>query len=649
VRFLDKKAAIPDDKASWLKAWDITDKKIQDELVEIVKTDDGIVGTYYKSCMNEDAVNKLGNKPLQPLLKSVESVKDLPSLTSHLAHMGRNDNGAFFSWYVDADSQHPERRAVFLAPGGMTLPDKSYYTSNEKDMLKHRSMEVETIVKLLTNAGIPAEDAKQDALNVLALETRTAETTMDREQARGSHGKRLTRDELQSIAPSIDWESFFHGVEIPDAGVEGGPQLIMQDEDYFKQLASIFTDPNPRLTSSLADTGKPPADPLVYKPTTELTLDKEFDAEDAKALRSYLRYTTAASYVAVLPGDDFGAVMLPMFTDLYGLKERPARWKKCYGSTKGAMGGHLSQLYIKHFFPEANKETATEMLDNIRDQFRSNLETVPWMDESTRPKAIHKLDEMVFEVAYPSEWPEWCEITGLKEDTFFENYRKVEKCRFSKEKKRVREPVKRRAWTAAGSTDVNAYYSQKVNGLFIPAAVLQEPFFDAKYPSARNAGGLGAVLGHEMTHGFDDEGRQYDAKGMRHEWWDSKTVKNFDDRAQCINDQFSSYTLDGKPVSGKLTLGEDIADSGGLKMSFLAWKKGKERTPEEERLFFLSFAQTWCGIERTKAADTGLFDAHAPRKWRVIGTLSDSDGFSKAYQCKPGSTMNRGAKSCTLW
>ena len=349
--------------------------------------------------------------------------------------------------------------------------------------------------------------------------------------------------------------------------------------------------------------------------------DGKFDEADAEVIKSYLRYTIVSSYATYLPPADFAEVMVPLFTDLYGIKQRPVRWKKCYHSTSSVMAGHVSQLYVDKYFPHENRAAALRMLGEIREQFKADLMRVPWMDDATRPKAIEKLDEMVFEVGYPSEWPEWCALEGLREDAFLANYQKTEACRVDKHRKKLYEKVKRREWQYAGSTDVNAYYSQKVNGLFIPAAVLEKPFFSPEYDAARNYGSIGAVLGHEMTHGFDDQGRKFDKTGKRVEWWDEHTVDGFKSKAQCISDQYGGYTIHGdKKVSGDLTLGEDIADAGGLKMAHHAWQRaaqaeGKTRTVSEEQLFFLSFAQTWCGVERKQAEETQLFDAHAPRKW----------------------------------
>lgn len=653
----DAAAKIPDDKTSWLRSWDIPAERIENEMKAAMEEDTGIVGTFYQSCMDEEAINKVGIGPLQPMLKKIDEVKDMKTLTNMLVWMGNRDNGALFGWSISPDSEHPETRAFYLSPGGMTLPDQSYYLNNDEDMKEHRSIEKNIIEKLLINAGVPEEQARKDALNCLAVETRTAEITMKREDARGAVGKRITREELKTIVPLFEWDAFFDGIGMQDVGLANGPQLIMRDDKFFERFDRILTNPNPnfaKLSSLVKSDAAWETAGLEYMPAKA---DGVFDDADAEVIKSYLRYTIVSSYATYLPPQQFAEVLKPLFTDLYGIKERPARWKKCYHSTTSVMAGHVSQLYVEKFFPDKSRETALRMLEEIREEFKESLKSEAWMDDSTKPKAVEKLDAMIFEVGYPSEWPEWCELKGLKENTFFENYKKTEVCRAEKHKKKLYEKVKRREWQFAGSTDVNAYYSQKVNGLFIPAAVLDKPFFSPEFDSARNYGSIGAVLGHEMTHGFDDQGRKFDKTGKRSEWWDSKTVDNFKQKAQCISDQFGTYTIHGdKKVNGELTLGEDIADSGGLKMAHHAWQKaemerrlGAAPSTKEEQLFFLAYAQTWCGVERKQAEETELFDSHAPRKWRVMGTLSNSEGFHKAFQCPAGSVMNRGAQRCALW
>jgi len=613
-----------------------------------------LTSPFWQSCMDEDAINSLGTKPLTPWLAKVEEVKDMRSLTSFLAFLGEYDNGAFFGWSVSNDSRNPERRALHLSPGGMTLPDRKYYISNDLEYLEHRAVEKGVIQQLLVNAGVDAAQAEVDAFNVIAIETRTAELRQPHEEARSAEGVYVSRDELKAREPAFYWDDFFAALQLDDVGLEGGSPIVLHDNHFFSHgLSALLENPNPEYAhvttlsgSGLSFGGTAGLEYVAFDKSEE---DHSFDPEDAKILQSYLRYTIVSTFMGHLPEKTFGDVMKPMLLDLYGLKERPPRLKKCIRATNSAMGGHVSKAYVEKYFPEANREAAVGMLENIRGEFKADLETLPWMDDATRLKAVNKLDNMVFEVGYPTRWPHWCDLGELNEKQFLENYVKTEKCRVKRELQKLKENVDRREWST-GVTTINAYYSQKVNGLFIPAAVLNKPFFSPSYPSARNYGSIGAVLGHEMTHGFDDQGRKFDATGERRKWWDKETENNFDTRAKCISDQFSGYTLHGKPVSGELTLGEDIADGGGLKMSYKAWKGAGKRSPAEERIFFLSFGQTWCGVERKETEETMLFDVHAPRKWRVLGTLANNEDFSRAYDCPVGSVLNPGPeKRCKLW
>lgn len=606
--------------------------------------------------MNLNAIEKEGVKPLQPWFERIDKIKDTKSLTTYLVDLGRHNNGAFFGWDIAADSEDPERRVFYVGPGGVTLPDRSYYLTNDMEMLAHRAVERDTIERLLVLAGFDKVQARKDALNAMAFETRTAEVKLPKEDTRGMKGSRIMREDLKKKVPLIHWDAWFEGMGVSDVGMPGGPQLVMREDSYFDKLPSLLTNPNPNLAklNSLVATEKEfESAGLEYTPTPEDSLDSTFDEADAEVLRSYLRYMIVSDYAPYLNPDTFAEKGLkPLYADLYGVKERPPRWQKCYHATSSAMGGHISKLYVDKFFSEDNRKAAQNMLEEIRGVFKEDLEEVHWMDAETKKAAEHKLKEMVFEVGYPTEWPKWCKIGELHDDKYLENYEKTEKCKFDRHMEKLREPVKRREWNYATSTDVNAYYSQKVNGLFIPAAVLDPPFFSSKYESYRNYGSIGSVLGHEMTHGFDDEGRKFDSTGRRHEWWNKETVLAFKDKAKCIKDQFGGYTLHGKPVSGKLTLGEDIADAGGLKMAYRAWLKAGpngQRPEDEKRLFFLSFAQTWCGIERKEAQDALLFDAHAPRKLRVLGALSDNKDFAEAWGCPAGSVMNRGQERCRLW
>jgi len=294
------------------------------------------------------------------------------------------------------------------------------------------------------------------------------------------------------------------------------------------------------------------------------------------------------------------------------------------------------------------------MLGEIRVQFNKTLQQKGWMDEQTREKAIYKLGRMFLEVGHPTEWPAstfetYEQFGGIVEKSLFDNIVATNAYDVQRTLGRLGKPVDRRRWGSSSACDVNSFYSRKVNGIFIPAGILQQPFYSPKQQIARNYGSVGAICGHEMTHGFDDIGREYDAYGNRNGWWTKTVISNFQERAQCIENLFSSYQIHGAHVNGKLTLGEAIADSGGLKMAWEAFLAKEKPSQDEKRMFFLAMGQTWCSKEKAVSAKADLLsDQHPPSKFRVIGTLSQFAPFAETFQCAKGSKMNPESK-CHLW
>jgi len=318
------------------------------------------------------------------------------------------------------------------------------------------------------------------------------------------------------------------------------------------------------------------------------------------------------------------------------------------------MNMEVSKLFVDQSFPESSRLAALEMLREIRGRFNHTLQHKAWMDEATRAKAVHKLERMFLEVGHPSAWPPSTFETyeafgGIHEGSLFNNVVATNAYDVQKTLARLTRRVERRRWGSSAATDVNSFYSRKVNGIFIPAGILQPPFYSPEQAVARNYGSVGAICGHEMSHGFDDIGREYDADGNRKGWWTPKVVSNFEARAKCIKDLFSSYELDGRHVNGELTLGEAIADSGGLKFSWEAFLEHHHPSEEEKRLFFIAMGQTWCQKEKPVSARADLLsDQHPPAKFRVIGTLSQFPPFADIFKCPAGSAMNP-EKRCHLW
>ncbi|EKX34371.1 hypothetical protein GUITHDRAFT_55341, partial [Guillardia theta CCMP2712] len=343
------------------------------------------------------------------------------------------------------------------------------------------------------------------------------------------------------------------------------------------------------------------------------------------------------------------------------------RWRKCFFSTGEAMDMHVSRVFVNHYFPESSRRHALDMLMQIREQFNQTLQKKEWMDEAARVKAVYKLQHMFLEVGHPSVWPpsafqDFKSFGGIRDNTYFDNIVATNAFDVQNALSRLGKKVDRRRWGSSSATDVNSYYSRKVNGIFIPAGILQPPFYSPTQAIARNYGSVGSICGHEMTHGFDDIGREYDADGNRNGWWDEQVVKNFKERAKCISELFSSYEVDGKHVNGELTLGEAIADSGGLKVKLLllhvlslftprqfSWESflhAYQPSHTDRMLFFIAMGQTWC--EKLKPQVSLYLLLHPPSKFRVIGTLSQFAPFAETFRCPVGSPMNP-ARRCHLW
>ncbi|EKX51779.1 hypothetical protein GUITHDRAFT_65658 [Guillardia theta CCMP2712] len=336
-----------------------------------------------------------------------------------------------------------------------------------------------------------------------------------------------------------------------------------------------------------------------------------------EAIKAKLRWNVIKG-AAVYLSADFIDVMVEYSKDLYGIQQKNPRPRKCYYSTTSDVAWPAAKLYVDKVFHVANRQAALEMLEGIRSRFLESLKKEGWMSPDDRLAAQSKLEKMFFQAV-------------------------------DRDFRKMNEAPKRRSWGGSTPTEVNAFYGPNNNGLWIPAGILQAPFFDASNPDARNYGSIGSVLGHEMTHGFDDSGREYDERGSLHDWWDKETVEKFKERSSCVARLFDSYSVAYRHVNGNLTLGEDMADAGGLKFSYQAFMAAKERQPEEKRVFFTAFAQTWCTVERKKGVlNQVLTDPHAPNKFRVLGALSQFAPFAEVFQCPRGSPMAP-AERCDVW
>ena len=610
-------ASIPSYQPAWAKQWDGVTKYVEGLTIGLLEKDTSPAGRFFQACMDMDEIQRLGSSPLKPWLAQLETITDQTSLSSALIKLAIADMNVFWSWWVDSDCEDSSIYSFFLAQGGITMPDRDYYLKDTPQMVQHRKRFQEMALGLLRLANLPEHVAAEDVANALAVETAIASAMTPRDQERDEHGKRYTLAELSKLCPGVDWAGWFTGMGLQGIGSRKVGYLVVKNAHFLSQVSHIMST---------------------------IGVDK---------IRSYLRFQVVYSYAPFLDLR-FEHMLLAWNKNLYGITVLPPRKKKCFFSTTGAMDMAVSKLFVDAYFPEASRTAAVEMLEEIRHVFNNTLQTKGWMDPSTRLKAVGKLGEMFLEVGHPSVWPaatfeSFVKYGGVRNSTYFDNCVATNAWDVARTIAKMGKHVDKRKWGDSSATDVNSYYNRKVNGIFIPAGILQAPFYARDQPAARNYGSVGAICGHEMTHGFDDVGREYDGSGNRNGWWTPQVVNNFKTRAKCIEQLFSSYVVDGAHVNGKLTLGESIADSGGVKFAWEAFVTKHRPDASAKRLFFVAMGQTWCEKAREKSArDSLLTDEHPPNKYRVIGTLSQFQPFADAYKCPVGAPMAP-AERCHLW
>eukprot|EP00960_Hanusia_phi_P029156 747803-Hanusia_phi.AAC.3 len=627
---------IPKYKSSKSLSWDHADKTVRESETEMFKTDSGPAGLYFRSCMDEDRVNSQGAKPLEPWMKLIDSVKDKETLVSVVTELNKQDVDVLFSWYISTNPRDSSTKSFNIGPGSFSLPDKTYYTEDSAEMEGHRSKLVEVAAKFFKLIG--REDAEKEAKMVLELETRIAKSSTDRAEERHDHGKPITVDVLEKQVPSWPWRSWLQKLSSCTSPPDGSPKAC--ESDY----------------PSLMDVGTEKGLVLLLRDEKYLDgLEQILQNTPLETIKAKLRWNFVKGSAVYLSAD-FIDVMVEYSKDLYGIQEKNPRPRKCYYSTSSDVAWPSAKLYVDKVFHVANRQAALEMLEGIRSRFLENLKKEEWMSPDDRLAAQTKLEKMFFQVAWPTDkedkadWPvETTDLDGMLGPDFFTNFLVVNRKAVDRDFRKMKEAPKRRSWGGSTPTEVNAFYGPNNNGLWIPAGILQAPFFDASNPDARNYGSIGSVLGHEMTHGFDDSGREYDERGSLHDWWHKETVEKFKERSSCVARLFDSYSVSYRHVNGNLTLGEDMADAGGLKFAYQAFMAAKQRQPEEQRVFFTAFAQTWCTVERKKGVlNQVLTDPHAPNKFRVLGALSQFAPFAEAFQCPRGSPMAP-LERCDVW
>ena len=581
-------------------------------------SDEYKIGTYYASCMDSVEADREGVKPLQPLLGAVDGMRDNRELAAQVAWLHAHGVRALFSFGGSQDDKNSDRMIARAAQGGIGLPDRDYYLKRDSVSVATRREYTEHIVRSFQLLGTPEADARAAAGEILAIETALARKSYSNIQRRDPNANyhKLAVADLARLDPAFDWATYI--------ARRNGPafdSLNVAQVTFFSGLDTLIT-----------------ATPLA-------------------AWQAYLRWRVVEDAEATLSSpfvqEDFRFARV-----LSGVTEMQPRWKRCLRATDTGLGDLLGKVYIaQRFSPEA-RARALRMVHNLEAALDERLASLEWMSDSTRLAAKVKLAAFTEKIGYPDKWRDYAGVE-VRPQPFFANRAAVRQFEVARQFNKIGKPTERGEWSMTPPT-VNAFYNASMNSINFPAGILQPPFYDPAWDDAANYGAIGAVIGHEMTHGFDDQGRQYDQKGNLRDWWRPEDAARYKERANLVADQFSSYTvLDTVHVNGRLTLGENIADLGGLALAYAALQKemaGKPRpgkiegfTPEQR--FFLAYAQIWRRLQRPEAVRTQVnSDPHSPGHWRVDGPLSNLDEFAKAFGCKEGDPMVRKAEArARIW
>jgi len=576
------------------------------------------VGWFYHSGMDEAAVEKAGATPLKGEIATIDAIKGAPDIVAYVTDSAAQGRTDLFTVAALADFKNASTQIAYTFQGGLGLPTRDYY--DKPDYAELRDAYKAHVAKVLTLSGVPAAQAKQQAEHVLAFETRLAKASLTPVELRTPENQYhfVTFEEAAKVTPNISWQKFFAA---QGAEIKGG--FSLSQPKFFAEVDAMLKDvPVDQWRAFLRFHAVDSASPYLSKPYS----DEHFAFYDQK---------------------------------LNGQKEQQVRWKRVLNALNENTGMALGELYVAKAFPPESKARAKELVANLQAALKARIENLDWMSAETKTKAIEKWATFLPKIGYPDKWRDW---SGLKlaNDNYYANVTAAAKYNYDYEMAKVGKPTDRLEWGMTPQT-VNAYYNPTDNTINFPAAILQPPFFDAKADDAINYGGIGAVIGHEATHGYDDQGSQFDAKGNNVNWWTKDDREKFDARTDRLVKQFDAYEpLPGKHVNGKLTLGENIADLGGLNVAHDALLVALKKDPSQNKTidgytpdqrFFLNFARVWRGSILPQRQEVLLnSDPHAPAKFRAIGAPSNMPAFAQAFECKSGDTMVRGGdQQVKIW
>jgi putative endopeptidase len=623
-----KNSEIPADQSTWGSFTELRDRNLDIERSILEKDATGgadrgpvdqKIGDLYGSCMDEKAVDAKGMAPVKPELEAVAAAKDKGELMRELARLDMVGAGSLFNFYSAPDLHNADQVIADIDQGGLTLPDRDYYIKDDQKMKDMRQHLVEYVTQLFTLAGQSPEQAADSAQTVLRLETALATASMDRTARRDPKNRdhKMTRAEAVALGPDFYLNQYFVDVGAPEF-----TEINVTNPDFFKQVNAVL------------------------------------QSESIDALKTYVSWH-ALNAAAPWLSHPFVEVNFKFQQALSGQREIQPRWKRCVNLVDQELGEALGQRYVDVTFGPDGKQRMLQMVDALEASLSNDIQDLSWMSDETKKQAQVKLEAIRNKIGYPERYRDYSSVV-IKPDDLMGNIDRANTFESKRVIAKIDKPLDRREWGMTPPT-VNAYYSPPYNEIVFPAGILQPPFFDKSMDDAVNFGGIGVVIGHELTHGFDDQGRKFDAQGNLHDWWTAEDGKEFEKRVSCVANEYSNFVaVDDLHINGRLTLGENTADNGGARVALMALEKmmaedktGKEAekidgyTPEQR--FFLGFARVWCEKRRPEVSRTRVFtDPHSPGKYRIDGVVQNMPEFEKAWGCKSGQPMVS-ENACHVW
>jgi putative endopeptidase len=618
-----KTAEIPADQTSWSSFVEIRERNavILRQILEKASVSDAgrdaiaqKIGDYYGSCVDEKTADAKGVAPLKPELERVANVKDKPGLMKAIARVQMLGPNPLFNFYSSSDLHSANDVIAYIDQGGLSLPDRDYYIKDDPKTVAARKSFVEYATQLFTLSGQSSKQAEESAQSVLRIETALAKASMERTARRDPKNRdhKMTLTEAETLAPNFHFDLFFAAMDAPKFST-----LNVTDPEFFKQVNSVL------------------------------------DAESLEALRTYVAWHLLDGSASWL-SQPFVDAEFKMQKALTGQSEIKPRWRRCVTATDGALGEALGQRYVEQAFGADGKQRMLKMVDALEKSLDQDIRNLPWMTEETKKQAKVKLDAIRNKIGYPDVWRDYSSLKVQPGD-LLGNFQRANEFEARRQIAKIGKPLDRKEWGMTPPT-VNAYYSPPRNEIVFPAGILQSPFFDKQADDATNFGGIGIVIGHELTHGFDDQGRKFDPQGNLRDWWTAQDGTEFEKRASCVADEYGNFVaVDDLKLNGKLTLGENTADNGGARVALMALEQmmagnsvaSGEYTPRQR--FFLGFGRAWCEKRRPEFSRMLVsVDPHSPGRYRVNGVVQNMPEFQKAFNCKAGQPMVR-ENACRVW